>query len=541
MMEELRHVKRAAGLLRISTDKTDAAGKKVNMEETLRNHEEKITSYCKEMDWELTTYKEVLSGGTEYEDRIELKALLNDLEQYDVIVVMELQRLSRQHEVSGKIKTKILQHGTLIVTLNPFQIYDMANNSMDALMYDIGSALSEYERRVASQRVRANKMSMSRQGLNSSGSVAFGYKRNPETKKLEIIEEEAIIVKKIFDWYIEGKGQAKICEMLNDMGIKNKQGNKWVPQSLRYLLQCKTYKGTLVAHSYGMKHGKQVIVDYVEKPDAIPKIIEPEIFEKAQKMREVKRERHDGTVKRARERTERKHQSILHDLVFCACCGRKSTIKWTAPRQAHYIRLCPTDTASGKTCSNGGSKLEWVEAAVIQKILEHKKEIENNIYKFESNDFEDRINDLKLKKEAYTKALNKLAAELRAIKKLEMKYEIEVEETGLADPLQEEEFKNDKLQNQNERMSITKKLEEVNEKLNAPTPEKEIKKLNEKIQLIEELENADLNEVQINNLLKQFILKIHYKRVLPEKIAALGNKNPIRNNYPAEIEIEYID
>lgn len=543
MMEELKHVKKAAGLLRISTDKTDAAGKKVDMEETLKNHEEKLTSYFNENNWDYQFYKEVISGGTEYQDRIELKNLLNELEQYQVIVVMELQRLSRQGEVSQMIKTKVIKQGTLIVTLNPFQIYDLANNSMDALMYDIGSALAEYERRVASQRVKANKISMSRQGLNSSGSVAYGYKRNPESKRLEIDEEKAPIVRKIFNWYLEGHGQQKICDMLNDMGIKNKQGNRWVANSMRYLLECKTYKGTLIANSYGNKHGKTIVIDEVEIPNCFPAIIEPEIWEKAQQLRKIKKERHDHTTKRSRERSDRKHQSILHDLVFCTCCGRKSTIKWFNSRQAFYIRACEQNNANGEICNNGGGKLEWLEAAVINKILEYKTEIQARIVKFESNDFEDSMNELQEQKAAFEKALEKLAIELRILKKLEMKYEIEVEESGIADPLQEEEFKLDRLQNRNERLKIESKLEEVNAKLNAaPAPDKEIKRLDEKIQLIEALESKpDLDELEINNLLKQIILKIHYKRILPEEIAALGNKNPIRNNYPAEIEIEYID
>jgi site-specific DNA recombinase len=539
--DKLKDVKRAAGLLRISTDKTDHAGKKVDLEATLRNHKQKVTSFFEEKKWTYDLYEEVLSGGTEYEDRIELKNLLNNIEKYDAIVVMELQRLSRDTEVSGRIKSKVIKNQILIVTLNPFMIYDLANNPMEAMMYDMGSAVSEFERRVASARVKANKMSMARQGLNSSGSAAYGYFRNPATKKLEINEEQAKIVRMIYNWYLEGHGQRRICDMLNEMDILNNQGKRWCVQTIRALIERKTYKGTLVYNDHEVRKGKRVIVETIEYEGAHPPIIEPEVWEKAWALRENKRERYDDN--NGRERAKR-NLTILDGLLFCECCGRKTTIKFFTSHQEHYIRKCSQHNADGRTCDNGGFKYSYVEKAVFDKVMEYKNEIEEKIKKFKSSDFTDHRAELNELKEAYEKQLEQLSIKMRVIRKMETNYEMEKEVSGVSDPIEEEEIRNDKKENQQARLKLTEKLDEINQKLaNNPKPEIELKSLYEKIEILDELEkrHETLEVSDINNLLKQIILKVHYRRKLPPEIEKLSTRNPIRSQYPADLKIDYIE
>ena len=52
----------------------------------------------------------------------------------------------------------------------------------------------------------------------------FGYKHN-EYGELIIDEEEARIVRKIFDWYLEGCSINKIIKKLSDEGVKSPKGS----------------------------------------------------------------------------------------------------------------------------------------------------------------------------------------------------------------------------------------------------------------------------------------------------------------------------
>jgi DNA invertase Pin-like site-specific DNA recombinase len=542
------------GLLRISTDKTDFSGKKVAFEETLKNHEEKMTNFFDQQEWEKNFYKEVLSGGTEYEQRPELMAVVEKINQgkCDVIVVMELQRLSRQGYVSQVIKKAVEKFQVLIITLNPFKIYDVARNMNDSFLFDITASMGEHERKVASARVKANKISMARQGLNSSGSVPYGYVRNPQTKKLEIefridengnkVEtEKAGIVRQIFKWYLDGEGQRSICDRLNDMGIRNKQGNLWVPNSLRYLLTCQTYIGTLVAKNFENEKGKMVPTETVVKPNNHPAIIDLETWNKSQALRNNKRDR-SGIDQRSKDWNSKKNMSILDGLVYCTCCGRKSTIKWYKDKGFFYIIKCSRFDANGLTCNNGGASIKMIEADVFDKILSYKEEIQKRIHLFEGNDFGTRLADLETQKEMLERHLEELKLEFMTIRNQEKNYERQKQKTGIADEFEEEMIQQDKEDNSNKRMHVNQKLAEVIQKLEStPSADDEIKKLKNKLDIIQELENReDLTPQLVNVLLKQIILKVHYKRELPTNFRNLSQK--VRDEeYPPQLEIEYID
>jgi site-specific DNA recombinase len=552
-IEILNGIENPFGLLRISTDKTDFSGKKVAFEETLKNHEEKLTNFFDQMTWKKNFYKEVLSGGTEYEQRPELMALVDTINQgkCDAIVVMELQRLSRQGYVSQVIKKAVEKYQVLIITLNPFKVYDVARNMNDSFLFDITASMGEHERKVASARVKANKISMARQGLNSSGSVPFGYVRNPQTKKLEIetmidadgneVEsEKANIVRQMFKWYLQGEGQRTICDRLNDMGIRNKQGNKWVPNSLRYLLTCPTYIGTLVANNYENEKGKMVASETVVKEKNHPAIIDIETWNKAQALRKNKRDR-SGIDQRSKDWNSKKNTSIMDGLVYCSCCGRKSTIKWYSSKNNFYIIKCSKFNADGLTCNNGGSSIKVIEADVFDKILSYKEEIQSRIHQFEGNDFGNMLSELETQKEMFERHMEELKLEYKAIRNQERNYEKQKERTQIADEFEEEMIQEDKEENSNKRIHVQAKLDEVNAKLQAtPSADEEIKRLNEKVKIIEELESReDLTVQQVNTLLKQIILKVHYKRIMPDSKSV--SKKILEEQYKPEIELEYID
>lgn len=559
-MIQLQAIEHPVGLLRISTDKTDFKGKKVAFEETLKNHEEKLTGYFDQMEWKKNFFREVLSGGTDYENRPELMAVLELIKEgkCDAIVVMELQRLSRQGFVSQMIKKACEKYQVLIITLNPYKVYDVARSMNDSFLFDITSSMGEHERKVASARVKANKISMARQGLNSSGSVPYGYVRNPQTKKLEIetmiIKDDegfkqevespkANIVRMIYQWYLDGDGQRTICDKLNAMNIKNNQGKMWVTNSIKYLLTCPTYKGTLVAHTYENFKGKMKIDEdqTVVKNGNHPAIIDLETWEKAQEKRNIKKER-SGIQQRQNNDYTKKNVSILDGLVFCGCetCGRKSTIKWYANRKNHYIIKCTRFNTDGKTCTNGGCNIKDIEFLVFEDLLKEKEKIEEKITTFSSDDFGIRTEELENQRKLYQDSLNELELEMNVIYKMEMKYEMEKEIKQKEDKAKEMMIAESKLENDQKRISVQMKLNEVIKKIQTtPSAEKEIQLLNERLHIINELQtNQELTKNQVNDMLKQIILKVEYKRETPPNFKTMSNEE--KEKYPAMIEVEYL-
>jgi DNA invertase Pin-like site-specific DNA recombinase len=229
-----KKISHVALYLRISQEK-----KSENVE-TLANHRQLLKEYCKDNGYTYEEFGEVISGGkTELEERKALHRLLDNIEKFDGVLVVELSRISRNGLISQTVKQYCIDYDKPILT--PFQTYDLANNETDRLMFDVGSMMSSHEHGIIGKRSKTNKKQMAKQGLHISGSVPFGYRRNDKTKRLEIFEPEADIVRYIFKLHSQGLGSFKIRDILNEEGYKPSRSNHWNLPSIKRIIRNETY------------------------------------------------------------------------------------------------------------------------------------------------------------------------------------------------------------------------------------------------------------------------------------------------------------
>jgi len=533
-IEDVKHV---AIYVRISTDKQDSSGKKVETEETLRNHKQKLTAYAEKHGYTYEIYQEVVTGGhSEIENRPQLNDLLNNIEKYDGILAVELSRLSRNGKISELLLEYCQDYRKLIIT--PESYYDLANNEMDVLMFRLGSAISDHERSIIGKRIRNNKLEIAKSGLNASGSVPLGYRRNPKTKKLEIVEEEADAVRHAFRLSLEGYGASKISNYLNDMGYKTKVGNEFTSRAIKDMLKTETYKGSTVYRDYTKtkRKGKTIkeVNDKIVVEGSHMPIVEPDVFDKVQKGLSKRAERYGN----GREKPNTKRQpSILKDLLYCSICGRKMAINYDGQRGVHLIRSCPKHerTNGGEVCNNNGFIAENVENAVLEKLLEDKEQLKEDIERLSNGNMEQEVEEREKEKQRLETRIKELDEEMKGIMRLELKYEMNNE----SDPMHEEFIREQKQENLDKRQRAKDQLEEIEIKMQQPSPQDEIQSRQNTIEIIEGLDGKKPEEV--NRELKQIIKRIEYTRVLPDEILKLGNKNPKRRDYPADIEIEYVE
>lgn len=74
----------------------------------------------------------------------------------------------------------------------------------------------------------------------------YGYRRNP-AGLLEIVHEEAEIVRQIFTWHREGWSLRCISKALTDMGIKSPRGrSQWSIETIRKILNNEKYYGNVL-------------------------------------------------------------------------------------------------------------------------------------------------------------------------------------------------------------------------------------------------------------------------------------------------------
>jgi site-specific DNA recombinase len=507
--------------LRISQEK------KHENEETLKNHREILVEFANSIGCTYDIYGEVISGGkSELEDRTELQRLLNNIERYDAILCFELSRLSRNGLISQTVKQYCMDYDKPILT--PYHEYDLANNENDRLMFDLGSLIASHEYGVIGKRSKSNKMQMSKAGLHVSGNVPFGYSRNNETKKLEVNEEEAKIVRYIFELHSKGLGCFKIRDTLNREGYRTARNNHFKLPTIKRILKNPVYKGTIVFNDRKRKkkNGKFIyeIVDTIVVDKAHPWIISPEEWEQVNQERMERAK----SAELIRERPAIKTGiTMLKDLVYCGVCGRKMTIRKDNRKTTDYtIKRCESLLDDGSKCQNCGIKLEFVENEVYEEIQEYKTKLIESFKKLQLND------DSNIKEQ-----LNNKICHIE--KKLK---EVLEQQNRLIDLAVEGIFSTEKIrEKKQELLTIQQNLEKeknnIQQELNSPSVESIAEKLKGTIHTIENMKS--MNTEEVNQALKTFIYKIYYKRVIPEELLKKSTRNEERKYYPFELEIEY--
>lgn len=176
------------------------------------------------------------------------------------------------------------------------------------------------------------------------GSITIlGYKRNKDGV-LEIVLEEAEIVRMIFNDYLNGMGKNAIANKLHELGVPAKGGGLWTAQSVKRILQNEKYCGDLLLQkSFRENHitkrkiynSGQLPQFYVE--DAHEPIIDKETFLAVQ---ELLKENQRFTPSVPTTNTY-----PLTGIIKCGCCGKYYRRK-VQPYRVTWI--CQTYNTRGK-------------------------------------------------------------------------------------------------------------------------------------------------------------------------------------------------
>ena len=445
--------------------------------DTLQRHRTELLKFAKDNNLVIVDIIEEVVSGSTIEDREGIKNVLSNVKQkkYDAILCISYDRLSRgDKEDQGKIENILKKNDTYIIT--PAKIYDL-NSEDGETSAEIDGFIARMEYRTIKRRLENGKRRSSAMGLNVSSRVPFGYKKDPVTKKLIPFEEEACIVRMIYNLSIEGYGCSAIATKLFNLNIKTKLGNDFTKKTVADIIKNEKYKGT---QFYGITKNKIKTKDGVYVEDAHEPIVSKEDWKLANTMIKQRQAPIPKT-----EVLKNPFASILK----CAFCEK--TLK--AVHTRGIIRLVCTTIG----CNCRSASLEVVEAKIIEGVYDILNSIDIEVTEEESN----LINDLMIQKDKLNKEIQDLIVQRNSLHDFLEKriYTTEVF-------LERQEFIN----NQIEELNL--KIDNINEEI-----QNEINKKNN----IENLKPAIMNCMQIyfesnptqkNKLLKSFISKILYTR-----------------------------
>lgn len=185
---------------------------------SLNGQEDLLRDYCKRKEWEVNgVYIDKASGSSL--KRNEIIRLLSDAEdkKFDIVLATKIDRISRSVLDYLDVDKKLTELGIDIV---------FATQDIDTTTYDgkfrrnIMLSFAEFERDMIAERTREKLFYQASKGYWGGGHAPLGY--DVKNKLLEINSAEALLVNKIYDYYLEELSVEKVAKRLNREGFNSK-------------------------------------------------------------------------------------------------------------------------------------------------------------------------------------------------------------------------------------------------------------------------------------------------------------------------------
>lgn len=479
----------------------------LTVEEVLQKHETILDEWAEKNIGgkvpEENKYREIVSGET-IDDRPEIQKILKRIESPKIkaIKVVEVQRLSRGDlEDAGRLIKLLRYTNTYVIT--PPKTYDLRDEyDRDAFERELkrGNEFLEYQKKIMN---RGRLLSV-QQG-NFIGSIApYGYRKTVvmEGKKkchtLEIYEEEAQIVRMIFDWYVnEDLGRVTIARRLNDLGIKTRKGGLWAQDTIKTVLENEHYIGKV---RWNWRKTVQIVEDGdIRKVRPKTEVGEYLVFDGKQDPIVT-----DEIFAAAREKQGRNHRAKpgtkvrnpLAGLLFCQC-GRAMSLRTYKAHNAPPRLLCDNQAYCKTSSCLYSEIIDRVRQILEECIEDFEMRIENN-----NEDSQKLHADLIKRLEAKREELNK-----KEISQWE-KYSEDGMPKHVFDSLNEKVLR--------EKEEITQALCKAKEAM--PDPVDYAEKLCRFQDALDALNDPDCPAQTKNRLLKACIDRIDYHREKAERI-----------------------
>ena len=471
-------IKRVCAYARVSTDS----------EEQLTSYSSQIKHYSKMIksnpEWEFVgVYADEGISGTQAKNRTEFLKMIDDAlnGKIDMIIAKSISRFARNTLDTLKYVRELREHNVDVY----FEKENIHTLELDSEMFlTLYSAFAQAESESTSMNVKMGLNAKMKRGEPVGNQNCYGYIWNEETKELEINEEQAEVIRLIFDLYIKGIGGRTIAHKLNDKNIPTYLNKKWSQSSISRIIKNEKYVGDLLGQKYyvvdPISHKRSL--NYGEKEQYYVKdhhkgIIDRKTWNKAQ---EILNKRNNN--KKENGRVHKTTYSLKYDFsskIVCGHCNstyvrRQGTkrkdgtapIYWKCFQQVDEKRYC--------------EKSKFIRDDVLKDIF---VELYNLIVKNKHQTKQQLLEAIKstIKEDNFQKDINKLNIDLEKLntklsKLVDMKLEDIIDKNIYKQKEQEIKYQineiNEKitdLQNQeNKNNTISKKIKEIEKIVNAP-------------------------------------------------------------------------
>ena len=226
--------------------------------------------------------------------------MIRDAKQagWSYVIVYSLDRFARDRYDSAVYKRQLRNLGIRVLSA----MENIGDDPTGVLMEGLLESLAEYYSRELGSKVKRG-MTDNASRCQVNGKLPLGYVKGPDGK-YAIDENEAAIVREIYQRVSDQEQLSCIVQDLNARGLQTKEHHKWNKSSFNTILSNERYTGVYI---YGD----------TKVPGGIPAIISQELFDKVQyAVTNKKNPRSLGPQRRRRE----KGLYMLTGKLFCGEC-----------------------------------------------------------------------------------------------------------------------------------------------------------------------------------------------------------------------------
>ncbi len=307
--------------------------------------------------------------------------------EINCIIVKDISRFGRNNlEVLPYIERIFPFMGVRFISI--LDKFDTSKNisTNSAMDISVKSMMNDFYVKDLSKKMKAIRRLCAEKGEYTSGTPVFGYKTCSKNKKIIVIDKEpADIVKRIFNYALDGKTTGEIAKILNKEKVitplkykretvfKNKtvkdyanENYRWTNSIIKQMLKNEMYIGTFIAYKRirtKIKSNNSVANDkanWIKIENSHEAIINKDIFKKVNKL-----ENKSGVyVNRKAGMFARK--------VFCGHCGK--TMRNT-DRNRKYFRCISHQYTEDKPCLESSIAKVDIEKLVLEKLKKEVKKV----------------------------------------------------------------------------------------------------------------------------------------------------------------------
>lgn len=284
------------------------------------------------------TYIDRAMTGTN-DNRDEFQQMLKDSDrkEWDYCLVYKLDRFSRNKYEMAIHRKRLKDNGVKILSA----MENIPDSPEGVLLESLLEGMNQYFSEELSQKVKRGLRESHIKGNAICNRVPYGWDK--VNKKYVINEQEAEIVREVFNTYLSGKTTGQIADMLVERGIKNKELT-FKENQIYTMLHNEKYTGIYRIHDQ--------VYDNI-----FPAIITTDLFERTQKRLAM-----FATGKHVPDVSY-----LLRGKIKCGHCG-KSYVAWTGrDRYGHTRRYY---RCNGNTHPCKSIKKETLESIVADAIAE---------------------------------------------------------------------------------------------------------------------------------------------------------------------------